>query len=460
MNEAAARMSRASAAGRTAFSVLAAISFCHLLNDMMQSLLPALYPMLKTSYALTFGEIGILTFTYQMTASLLQPIIGRYTDSTPRPYSLATGMTFTLAGLALLASARTYPLLLLAAAMIGTGSSVFHPESSRVARMASGGRHGLAQSVFQVGGNVGSAVGPLLAAFIVLPHGQTSVLWFSCAALLGIVVLLNVGRWYKLHGMARLKPRATGADAHAAPTPRQVTLAISVLLALIFSKYFYLASLTSYYTFYLISRFHVSVQASQVLLFVFLGAVALGTILGGPVGDRIGRKYVIWGSIVGVLPFTLILPHANLFWTVVLTVPIGVILASAFPAIVVYAQELMPGRTGTVAGLFFGFAFGMGGIGAAVLGKVADSFGINLVYEICAFLPIIGLLAGLLPDVDSTGSGQGLVAAGISTWALRCVPRVSWCGMQVEPYLTLRVLKSGRKVSLNCSISSQLPCSS
>jgi len=396
-------MSRTEAAGRTAFSVLAAISFCHLLNDMMQSLLPALYPMLKTSYALTFGEIGILTFTYQLTASLLQPMIGRYTDSKPRPYSLATGMTFTLAGLALLASARTYGLLLVAAALIGTGSSVFHPESSRVARMASGGRHGLAQSVFQVGGNLGSAIGPLLAAFIVLPHGQMSVLWFSCAALLGIFVLLHVGHWYRHHGMARLKPRHEGTATHAAPTRREVTIAMSVLLALIFSKYFYLASLSSYYTFYLISRFHVSVQASQIYLFVFLGSVALGTILGGPVGDRIGRKYVIWGSIVGVLPFTLALPHANLLWTAVLTVPIGLILASAFPAIIVYAQELLPGRTGTVAGLFFGLAFGMGGIGAAVLGKVADSYGINLVYEICAFLPIIGLLAGFLPDVDSRG---------------------------------------------------------
>ena len=404
MSETAASMSRASTAGRTAFSVLAAISFCHLLNDMMQSLLPALYPMLKSSYALTFGEIGILTFTYQITASLLQPIIGRYTDSKPRPYSLATGMAFTLFGLALLASARTYPLLLIAAAMIGTGSSVFHPESSRVARMASGGRHGLAQSVFQVGGNFGTAIGPLLAAFIVLPHGQSSVLWFSCAALLGIFVLFNVGHWYKLHGMARLRPRATDDGAtHAAPTRREVTVAMSVLLALIFSKYFYLASLTSYYTFYLISRFHVSVQASQVYLFVFLGSVALGTILGGPVGDRIGRKYVIWGSILGVLPFTLLLPHANLLWTAVLTIPIGVILASAFPAIIVYAQELLPGRTGTVAGLFFGLAFGMGGIGAAVLGEIADSFGIRLVYEICAFLPLIGLLAAFLPDVDAHG---------------------------------------------------------
>jgi FSR family fosmidomycin resistance protein-like MFS transporter len=402
VSEAAASVSRAGAAGRTAVSVLAAISFCHLLNDMMQSLLPALYPMLKTSYSLTFGEIGILTFTYQLTASLLQPLIGRYTDSKPRPYSLAAGMGFTLAGLALLASARSYPLLLAAAALIGTGSSVFHPESSRVARMASGGRHGLAQSVFQVGGNFGTAIGPLLAAFIVLPHGQGSVLWFSFAALLGIFVLFNVGHWYKHHGIALLEPRAAGAT-HGAPTRREVTVAMTVLLALIFSKYFYLASLTSYYTFYLISRFHVSVQASQVYLFVFLGSVALGTILGGPVGDRIGRKYVIWGSIVGVLPFTLVLPHANLLWTAVLTVPIGVILASAFPAIIVYAQELLPGRTGTVAGLFFGLAFGMGGIGAAVLGKVADSFGINLVYEICAFLPLIGLLAGFLPDVDAHG---------------------------------------------------------
>lgn len=414
MNEAAASMSRADAAGRTAFSVLAAISFCHLLNDMMQSLLPALYPMLKTSYALTFGEIGVLTFTYQITASLLQPMIGRYTDSKPRPYSLAMGMSFTLAGLALLASAHSYPLLLLAAAMIGTGSSVFHPESSRVARMASGGRHGLAQSVFQVGGNLGSAVGPLLAAFIVLPHGQKSVLWFSGAALLGIFVLFNVGHWYKLHGMARLTPRGSVAEARAAPSRRQVILAVSVLLALIFSKYFYLASLTSYYTFYLISRFHVSVQASQIYLFVFLGSVALGTIVGGPVGDRIGRKYVIWGSIVGVLPFTLLLPHANLLWTAVLTVPIGVILASAFPAIIVYAQELLPGRTGTVAGLFFGFAFGMGGIGAAVLGQIADAYGIRLVYEICAFLPIIGLLAGFLPDV---GGSQAVSASSAAASA-------------------------------------------
>ncbi len=399
-SEASAALSPAQAAGRTTFSILLAISFCHLLNDMMQSLLPALYPMLKGSYALSFGQIGLLTFTYQITASLLQPLIGLFTDRSPKPYSLSVGMGFTLVGLLMLAFAANYWLLLLAAALVGTGSSVFHPESSRVARMASGGRHGLAQSVFQVGGNIGSAVGPLLAAFIVLPRGQSSVAWFSCAAMLGMFVLFNVGHWYKLHGLARLKPRAVTGRAETTPARKQVTIAIALLLALIFSKYFYLASLTSYYTFYLIQRFDVSVQNAQLLLFLFLAAVALGTILGGPLGDRFGRKYVIWASILGVLPFTLILPHANLFWTAVLTVPIGMILASAFPAIVVYAQELMPGRTGTVAGLFFGFAFGMGGVGAAVLGKLADAFGITLVYQMCAFLPAIGLLAAFLPNVE------------------------------------------------------------
>jgi FSR family fosmidomycin resistance protein-like MFS transporter len=396
-------------AGQTTFTILAAISFCHLLNDMMQSLLPALYPMLKTSYALSFGEIGFLTFTFQVTASLLQPIIGSYTDRSPRPYSLAAGMAFTLVGLLLLAFAGNFGLLLLAAALIGTGSSVFHPESSRVARMASGGQHGLAQSVFQVGGNVGSAAGPLLAAFIVLPHGQSSVAWFSLTAMLGMFVLFNVGHWYKAHGMARLKPQSAAARTSAGS--QKVAGAIAVLLALIFSKYFYLASLTSYFTFYLINRFHVSVQNAQLHLFVFLAAVAFGTMIGGPLGDRVGRKYIIWASILGVLPFSLLLPHANLFWTGVLTVPIGVILASAFPAIVVYAQELLPGRTGTVAGLFFGFAFGMGGIGAAVLGKLADAYGINTVYEVCAFLPVIGLLAALLPDVDHPDIDQGRARA-------------------------------------------------
>ncbi len=405
MNDTSAGAAAIAPAHKTAFTVLAAISFCHLLNDMMQSLLPALYPMLKGSYDLSFGQIGFLTFTFQVTASLLQPIIGAYTDRTPRPYSLAAGMGSTLLGLVLLAFATHFGVLLLAAALIGTGSSVFHPESSRVARMASGGRHGLAQSVFQVGGNVGSAIGPLLAAFIVLPRGQSSVAYFSAAALLGMFVLFQVGHWYKAHGIARLKPRKRSSAAVIAEQPRNVRAAIAVLLALIFSKYFYMASLSSYYTLYLIDRFHVSVQHSQVLLFVFLGSVAVGTIVGGPLGDRFGRKYIIWISILGVLPFTLLLPHANLLWTAVLTVPIGLILASAFPAIVVYAQELMPGRTGTVAGLFFGFAFGMGGVGAAVLGKLADVTSITFVYELCAFLPALGLLAALLPNVERESHG-------------------------------------------------------
>ena len=363
---------------------------------MMQSLLPALYPMLKGSYQLSFGQIGLLTFTFQFTASLLQPLIGAYADRKPRPYSLAAGMGFTLTGLVLLAFAGSYALLLLAAAFIGTGSSVFHPESSRVARMASGGRHGLAQSIFQVGGNFGSAAGPLLAAFIVLPRGQSSVAWFSAIALLGMFVLFHVGRWYKQHGITRLQRAAAARPA----TPRRhVRIAITVLLALIFSKYFYLASLSSYYTFYLIDHFQVSVRNSQLLLFVFLASAALGGMIGGPLGDRLGAKYIIWASILGVLPFTLLLPYANLFWTAVLTVPIGLILSSAFPAIVVYAQDLLPGRTGTVAGLFFGFAFGMGSVGAAVLGALADHVGITLVYQLCAFLPIIGLLAAFLPDL-------------------------------------------------------------
>jgi len=383
----------------TVFGVLAAISLCHLLNDLMQALLPAMYPMLKDSYALSFSQIGLLTFTFQFTASLLQPLVGAYTDRKPRPYSLVAGMGFTMVGLLLLARAGSFPVLLLAASLVGTGSSVFHPESSRVARMASGGRHGLAQSVFQVGGNIGSAIGPLLAALIILPRGQVSVAWFCGVALLGMFITGNIGRWYRQHGLARLKPRGGAAPAQLAPG--KVRAAIGVLLALIFSKFFYLASITSYYTFYLIDHFQVSVRSAQLLLFVFTGAVAVGTIIGGPLGDRFGRKRIIWISILGVLPFSLLLPHASLFWTGVLTVPIGMILASAFPAIVVYAQELMPGKTGTVAGLFFGFAFGMGGVGAAVLGVLADHTSIGFVYQLCAFLPLIGLLAGLLPDVES-----------------------------------------------------------
>jgi MFS transporter, FSR family, fosmidomycin resistance protein len=383
---------------QTMFRVLAAVSFCHVLNDMMQSLLPSIYPILKSSFHLNFTQIGFITLTFQITASLLQPVIGHYTDRKPMPYSLPIGMVFTLIGLLLLAIAPTFSLLLLAAALIGMGSAVFHPESSRVARMASGGKHGFAQSFFQVGGNTGSAIGPLLAVFIVLPYGQIGSAWFSIAALVGIVVLLRVSRWYKAR-LSHLQSRPESHIEEVSTLPRkQVIAAITILIALIFSKYFYLASLTSYYTFYLITKFHVSVQSSQLHLFVFLAAVAAGTFMGGPIGDRVGRKAVIWCSILGVLPFTLILPYANLFWTGVLSIIIGFVIASAFSAILVYAQDLVPGRVGMISGLFFGFAFGMGGIGAAVLGKLADMTSIVFVYKVCAYLPAIGLLTGLLPD--------------------------------------------------------------
>lgn len=388
---------------RTAFGVLTAISFCHLLNDMMQSLLPALYPMLKDRMALSFVQVGLVTLTYQLTASLLQPVVGLVTDRRPMPYSLSLGMGFTLTGLLLLSIAGSFGGLILAAALVGLGSSVFHPESSRVARMASGGRHGLAQSFFQVGGNAGSAIGPLVAAFVVLPRGQWSVSWFSLAALLGIIILWRVGGWYARYGLARIsKGAALGDEVGPRLSRRRIAVSIGILLVLIFSKYFYLASLTSYYTFYLIERFGVSVQTSQVYLFILLGAVAAGTIIGGPVGDRIGRKPVIWASILGVLPFTLLLPHVGLFWTGVLSVLIGVILASAFSAILVYAQELMPGKVGMISGLFFGFAFGMGGIGAAVLGWLADRTSIEFVYGVCAYLPALGLFTAFLPNLETT----------------------------------------------------------
>ena len=382
----------------TVFPILAAISFSHLLNDMIQSLLPAIYPILKTAYNLDFAKIGLITLTIQLTASLLQPIVGLYTDRYPKPYSLPFGMCFSLAGLVLLSRAPNYPSILFAAGLVGMGSSVFHPESSRVARMASGGRHGLAQSLFQVGGNAGQAIGPLLAAFVVLPRGQHSIIWFSLAALLAIVLLTRVGHWYKDH---QRQPKARKAAAGPSElSSRKVNFSLAVLVALVFSKHFYLASLNSYYTFYLMNKFHVSVQSAEVHLFVFLGAVAAGTIIGGPVGDRIGRKYVIWGSILGVLPFTLMMPYANLFWTGVLSVIIGLILASAFSAIVVYAQELVPGKVGMVSGMFFGFAFGIGGLGAAVLGKLADQTSIDFVYRVCSFLPAIGILTALLPNIE------------------------------------------------------------
>ena len=367
---------------------------------MLQSIIPAVYPILKTSYGLDFGQIGLITLTMQATASLLQPLIGLYTDRKPTPYSLPIGAGFTLLGLLMLAVAPSYLAILAAVAFIGMGSSVFHPESSRVARMASGGQHGLAQSVFQVGGNVGTSLGPLLAAYVVQPQGQRSISWFAVFALLAIFVLTKVGTWSKHNRSTLKKSRAHAADGAPRLSSRRIGVALAVLIALMFSKFVYLASISSYYTFYLISKFHVSVQNAQVHLFVFLGAVAAGTMIGGPIGDRIGLKLVIWCSILGILPFTLALPYANLFWTGVLTVLIGMILASTFSAIVVYAQELVPGRVGAISGLFFGLAFGLGGIGAAFLGKLADSTSIEFVYHVCAFLPAIGILTALLPNME------------------------------------------------------------
>jgi MFS transporter, FSR family, fosmidomycin resistance protein len=383
----------------TAYPVLFAISFCHLLNDTMQALLPALYPVLKSAFDLDFGQIGLITLTFQLTASLLQPAVGLYTDHRPQPYSLVAGMGLSLAGLLVLSIAPSYPLLLLSAALVGMGSAVFHPESSRVARMASGGRHGFAQSLFQVGGNTGSALGPLLAAFVVVPRGQRSVAWFSAAALAGMVILARVGAWYNAHRRTAARARSA-IRTHDLPRGKVVG-ALAILLILVFSKNVYLASISSYYTFYLIEKFDLSVQSAQLHLFVFLGAVAAGTIIGGPVGDRLGRKWVIWASILGVLPFTLALPYVSLFWTGVLSVVIGVILASAFSAILVFAQELVPGRVGMVSGLFFGFAFGTAGIGAALLGDLADRAGIDLVYRLCSYLPALGLLTAFLPDIES-----------------------------------------------------------
>ena len=384
----------------TVFAVIVAISFCHLLNDMMQSLLPAIYPELKADFGLNFGQIGIVTLVYQITASILQPLVGLYADRNPTPLALPGGTMFSLAGLVVLSVAHSYGVLLLGASLLGVGSSVFHPESSRVARMASGGRHGLAQSLFQVGGNTGQAIGPLAAAIVVVRWGQSSLMFFALLALLSCSILWNVGTWYKNHGLARLRHSAAQKAQHAPLPPGSVRRGMSVLLALVFSKYVYLASLTSYFTFYLIHRFQVSVRDAQLELFVFLGAVALGTILGGPVGDRIGRKRVIWFSILGALPFTLALPYASLFWTGPLLVAIGLILASAFPAIVVFAQELVPGKVGMISGLFFGLSFGMGGLGAAGLGALADVIGIERVYAICSYLPLIGLLAALLPNLE------------------------------------------------------------
>jgi MFS transporter, FSR family, fosmidomycin resistance protein len=386
-----------------ALAILGALSFCHLLNDMIASLVPAIYPIFRDVFRLDYAEIGLITLTYQCTASVFQPLVGLYTDHRPKPYSLSIGMSFTLIGLVLLARATSFTALLIAAALIGVGSAVFHPESSRVARMASGGRHGLAQSLFQVDGNVGSSLGPLLAAFIVVPLGQGSIAWFTLAALVAIVLLARIGGWYKARRATASGKSRISATPHGIPLPlRKIVLSLAVLLALIFSKFFYTAGLTNYYTFYLIDRFGLSVQSAQIYLFIFLASIAVGTVIGGPVGDRFGRKFVMWFSILGALPFTLALPYANLFWTGVLTVLIGMITASAFAAILVYAQELFPGRIGMVSGLFFGLAFGMAGIAAAALGHLADVTSIEYVYKVCSFLPLIGLLTAFLPDLEKS----------------------------------------------------------
>jgi MFS transporter, FSR family, fosmidomycin resistance protein len=386
-------------ANKTIFSILLSISVSHLLNDTIQSIIPSIYPVVKDSFHLNFSQIGIITLVFQLTASLFQPLVGFYTDRKPQPYSLVAGMVFTLLGLVLLSQAKTYALLLVAVAVIGTGSSVFHPEASKVAYMASGGRRGLAQSIFQVGGNMGSSLGPILAAMIIVPFGQSSILWFSILAMSAIIVLTNVGSWYTHH--LNMRKKVTTIIKGHNLSKSKVAWSIVILLILIFSKYFYMASITSYFTFYLIQKFNISIQSSQLHLFLFLFAIATGTLLGGPIGDRVGRKYVIWFSILGVAPFTLLLPYANLFWTTVLSIMIGVILASAFSAILVYAQELIPGKIGMISGLFFGFAFGMGGLGSALLGMLADVTSINYVYHVCSFLPLIGVLTVFLPDIGT-----------------------------------------------------------
>jgi FSR family fosmidomycin resistance protein-like MFS transporter len=385
----------------TAFSIILALSFSHVLNDMMQSLIPALYPMIKSQYALSFAQIGLMTTAMQVTSSMLQPVVGLVADRRPQPYSLPVGMGATFIGVLMLAKAGTYPALLFGSALVGIGSAVFHPEASRVARMASGGRHGLAQSLFQVGGNVGSASGPILAAFIVIPRGQGSVAWFSSAALLAMMVLFVVGNWYRREHALPRRVRQSGIAPNL--TRGHVAWSLIILLSLVFSKAFYQASLSTYYTFYLISKFHLSVASAQVYLFIFLASVAVGTLVGGPIGDRIGRKAVIWGSIIGAIPFALMLPYASLFWTPILTMVIGATMASASSAIIVYALDLVPGKIGTMAGLFFGLGFGMAGIGAAALGKIADATSIDMVYHVCAFLPLIGLFTVFLPNLGRPG---------------------------------------------------------
>jgi FSR family fosmidomycin resistance protein-like MFS transporter len=393
---------------RTRFRVLGAISFSHFLNDMIQSLIVAIYPLLKGEFQLSFVQVGAITLTYQLCASVLQPLIGVYTDKHPQAHSLSVGMGFTLIGLVTLALAPNYASVLIAAAFVGAGSSIFHPESSRIARLASGGRHGLAQSIFQVGGSAGSAIGPLLAAWIIIPLGQASVAWFAPAAILAMAVLWNVGAWYKRQHLDRPVQLKRRSPLSSPVSANRVAWSVLILLVLIFSKYFYMASISNYYSFYLIEKFHLPLQSAQMYLFVFLFAVALGGLVGGPLGDRVGRKRIIWFSILGVAPFTMMLPYVSLLWTGILSFIIGLILASAFSAILVFAQELMPGKIGAVSGLFFGFAFGMGGIGAAVLGAVADRHGVEYVYRLCAFLPLLGIVAAFLPNIERRAAHRSI----------------------------------------------------
>ena len=389
-------------ANNTAFSVLLAVSFMHLSNDTLQSLIPAVYPLLKDSLTLNFSQIGYITLVFQLASSIFQPVIGWYTDKKPQPYSLPIGMAFSMIGVIMLSLAHSFTMVLIAVAFTGIGSSVFHPEGSRLAHMASGGKRGLAQSIFQVGGNFGSSLGPLLAALLIAPYGQSNIIWFAILAFVAILLMLRASLWYK-RNLYRLQAKPRTADTSTPILPRKkVIYALVILLILIFSKYIYLASISSYYTFYMIHKFGVNVQNSQYLLFLYLFAAAVGTFLGGPIGDRIGRKYVIWISILGVAPFTLAMPHLNLLWTVIFSVFIGFILSSAFSAILVYAQELMPGKVGLIAGFFFGFAFGVAGIGSALLGKLADQTSIEYVYFVCSFLPLIGLITVFLPDTKKS----------------------------------------------------------
>ena len=392
----------------TVYPVLMAISISHLLNDTIQSLIPSLYPLIKTSYQLNFTQIGIITLTFNIAASLLQPFVGAYTDKKPQPFSLAAGMFITLIGLIVLGWSPYYWVLLVSVAMIGVGSSIFHPEASKVAYMAAGAKRGLAQSIFQVGGNAGSALGPLLAALIVVPRGQQNVQWFSILAIIAIFVLYRVGKWYSDHLAQRASRKIFTAPTHTYSRKR-VVIAVIILLVLIFSKYFYLACMSSYYTFYLMHRFNVSVQSAQIHLFIFLAAVAAGTLAGGSLGDKFGRKFVIWWSILGAAPFTLILPFVSLPIVTLLSIIIGFILASAFSAILVYAQELIPGKIGTISGLFFGFAFGMGGVGSAALGILADHTSLEYMFLVCSYLPLLGLLTAFLPHLPGSRKLQKVV---------------------------------------------------